>query len=135
MKIGIVGTGNVGTSLGKIWAKNGQEIFFGSRDPIGVKRLVDSLDVNVKAGTYTEAAQFGDIIVLAIPWSAVENTILELDDLTGKILIDCTNAVAPNLGGLLIGHTINFFDSLLESSIMLILLSFGLTCNKNRPLV
>ncbi len=114
MKIGIIGTGNVGTSLGKIWAQKGQEIFFGSRDPVGVKRLVDRIGVPVKAGTYAEAAEFGEAIVLAIPWSSVEDTIGALGDLKGKIIMDCTNAVAPKLGGLLIGHTTSAAEKIAE---------------------
>ena len=114
MKIGIVGTGNVGTSLGKIWAQKDQEIFFGSRDPVGAKRLVDKIGVPVKAGTYAEAAEFGEAIVLAIPWSSVQDTIGVLGDLRGKIIMDCTNAVAPKLGGLLIGHTTSAAEKIAE---------------------
>jgi len=114
MKIGIVGTGNVGTSLGKIWAQNGEEIFFGSRDPVGAMRLIDKIGVSVKAGTYAEAAEFGEIIVLAIPWLSVQDTVKILGDLNGKTIIDCTNAVAPNLGGLLIGHTISAAEKIAE---------------------
>ena len=114
MKIGICGTGSVGTVLGKIWAENGQEIFFGSRDPVGVIKLISKIGLDVKGGTYSEAAQFGEIIVLAIPWSAVQNTIGVLGDLKGKIIIDCTNAVAPSLGGLLIGHTTSAAEKIAE---------------------
>ena len=114
MRIGIVGTGNIGLSLGKIWAQNGQEIFFGSRDPVGVVRLADKIGLPVKTGTYFEAAEFGEAVVLAIPWSSVEETIKILGDLNGKIIIDCTNAVAPNLGGLLIGHTISAAEKIAE---------------------
>ncbi len=105
MKIGIIGTGKVGTSLGKIWAENGQEVFLGSSDASKASKLAESINGNIKTGTYKEASEFGEIVVLAIPWSTVEETISSLGDLGGKIIIDVINAVAPNLGGLLIGHT------------------------------
>ncbi|MFX1522829.1 MAG: NADPH-dependent F420 reductase [Promethearchaeota archaeon] len=105
MKIGIIGTGNMGKTLGKLWVAKNHLIMFGSRDPVNVLKLAQSFGPNVSGGTYAEAAQFGEIVVLAVPWSSAKDTIEVLGDLKGKILIDCTNAVAPNLGGLLVGHT------------------------------
>ena len=101
MKIGIIETGNVGTSLGKIWAENGQDIFFGLRNPKGISNLIDEIGIKAKGGSYEEAAQYGDVILLAIPWSSVQDTLNILGDLHGKIIIDCTNTVAPKLGDLL----------------------------------
>jgi len=114
MKVGIIGTGNVGTSLGKMWAENGYDIFFGSRDPVGVTKLVKKIGLNVKGGTYNEAAQHGEALLLAIPWSSVQDTISILGDLKGKIIVDCTNAVAPKLGGLLIGLTTSAAEKISE---------------------
>ncbi|MCK4370295.1 MAG: NAD(P)-binding domain-containing protein, partial [Candidatus Lokiarchaeota archaeon] len=105
MKIGIIGTGNMGKGLGQILVEKNYEIMFGSRDPVNVLKLANSFGPNVSGGTYADAAQFGDIIILAIPWSAAKESIEAAGDLNGKILIDCTNAVAPHLGGLLVGHT------------------------------
>ncbi|MHA2390593.1 MAG: NADPH-dependent F420 reductase [Promethearchaeota archaeon] len=105
MKIGIIGTGNMGQGLGKIWATKSHAIMFGSRDPVNVLKLANSLGQNVSGGTYTDAAQYGDVVVLAVPWSSAKESIEAAGDLKGKILIDCTNAVAPHLGGLLVGHT------------------------------
>jgi len=114
MKIGIIGTGKLGTNLGKIWADKGHEILFGSRDPVRAKSLESTLEKDVKGGTYSEAANFADVIVLAVPWSAVQESIEEVGDLNGKILIDCTNAVAPKLGGLLMGHTTSAAEKIAE---------------------
>ena len=105
MKIGIIGTGNMGKGLGKILAEKNHEIMFGSRDPVNVLKLANSFGSNVSGGTYADAAQFGEVVVLAVPWSSVREIIEVAGDLNGKILVDCTNAVAPHLGGLLIGHT------------------------------
>lgn len=105
MKIGIIGTGNMGRALGQIWLNKNHEIMFGSRDPVNVMKLANSFGPNASGGTYAEAAQFGDVVVLAVPWSSAKETVEAAGDLKGKILIDCTNAVAPHLGGLLVGHT------------------------------
>lgn len=114
MKIGIIGTGKLGTNLGLLWADKGHEILFGSRDPVRAKSLESTLEKDVKGGTYSEAANFADVIVLAVPWSAVQESLEEVGDLTGKILIDCTNAVAPKLGGLLMGHTTSAAEKIAE---------------------
>ena len=105
MKIGIIGTGSMGQTVGRIWSEKNHEIMFGSRDPVNVLKLVNSMGANVSGGTYEDAAQFGDVVLLAVPWSSVKVSIENSGDLNGKIIIDCTNAVAPHLGGLLIGHT------------------------------
>ena len=114
MKIGIIGTGKLGTNLGKLWADKGHEILFGSRDPVRAKSLESTLEKDVKGGTYSEAANYADVVVLAVPWSAVQESLEEVGDLTGKILIDCTNAVAPKLGGLLMGHTTSAAEKIAE---------------------
>ncbi len=114
MKIGIIGTGSMGKGLGFIWAEKNHEIMFGSRDPVNAEKLARTSGANVSGGTYKDAVQFGGIVVLAIPWSAVKETIPILGDLNGKIIIDCTNAVAPHLGGLLLGHTISAAEKIGE---------------------
>ena len=114
MKIGIIGTGNMGQGLGKIWAEKNNEIMFGSRDPVNVLKLANSLGSNVLGGTYADAAQFGNVVVLAVPWSSAKESIESAGDFKGKILIDCTNAVAPHLGGLLIGHTTSAAEKIAE---------------------
>lgn len=114
MKIGIIGTGSMGKGLGFIWAEKNHEIMFGSRDPVNAEKLAITSGANVSGGTYKDAAQFGNVIILAIPWSAVKETIQILGDLNGKIIIDCTNAVAPHLGGLLLGHTTSAAEKIAE---------------------
>lgn len=73
MKVGIIGTGSMGTNLGKIWAEQGNEIFFGSRDPIRAKNLEDVVGNNAKGGTYHEAVEFSDVLVLAVPCHQLKN--------------------------------------------------------------
>ncbi len=103
MKISILGTGNVGRSLAKPWAEKGHEIVFGSRDPEKAQEIAESIGKNVSSATYAEAAKWGEIVVLAVTYTAAEDVLKATGDLTGKILVDCTNPLAPDLSGLLIG--------------------------------
>lgn len=89
MKIGIIGSGNIGGTLGRHWAKAGHEVMFSSRNPDELKEMADS--VGAKAGTPMEAADHAEVILLAIPLKANETVANELGDLNGKILIDATN--------------------------------------------
>jgi 8-hydroxy-5-deazaflavin:NADPH oxidoreductase len=104
MEIAIIGAGDVGGTLGRLWAKKGHQIMFGVRNlqSHNVLNLIRSIDSGVKVGTIGEAASFADVIVLAIPWKAVEETIKSAGDLSGKILIDPTNPIKADLTGLII---------------------------------
>jgi 8-hydroxy-5-deazaflavin:NADPH oxidoreductase len=104
MEIAIIGAGDVGGTLGRLWANKGHQIMFGVRNFQGhnVLNLIRSIDSGVKVGTIGEAASFADVIVLAIPWKAVEETIKSAGDLSGKILIDPTNPIKADLTGLII---------------------------------
>jgi len=105
MKIGIIGTGRLGSALGKIWAEKGHMIMFGSRDPQKAKKLANSIGSNASGGTYEEAAKFGGVVILAVPWSGAKESIKTAGDLDGKIIVDSTTTAAPHLGGPLIGST------------------------------
>jgi NADPH-dependent F420 reductase len=104
MEIAIIGAGDVGGTLGRLWANKGHQIMFGVRNFQGhnVLNLIRSIGSGVKVGTIGEAASFADVIVLAIPWKAVEETIKSAGDLSGKILIDPTNPIKADLTGLII---------------------------------
>ena len=105
MKIAIIGTGKLGSTIGKIWAEKDHMIMFGSRDPQKAQKLADSIGSGASGGTYEEAAKFGDIIVLAVPWSGAKESIKTAGNLDGKILVDSTTTAAPHLGGVSIGPT------------------------------
>lgn len=105
MKIGIIGTGRLGSALGKIWAEKGHMIMFGSRDPQKAKKLANSTGSNASGGTHEEVAKFSDVIILAVPWSGAKESIKTAGDLDGKIIVDSTTTAAPHLGGPLIGRT------------------------------
>ena len=89
MKIGIIGSGNIGGNIGKNWAKVGHEVMFSSRHPEELKAMAD--EVGAKVGTTKEAAQFGEVILLAIPYGIVPDVAEQIGSLENKILIDAGN--------------------------------------------
>ncbi len=90
MKIAIIGKGRVGSAVGKGLSSKGHEVKFGHRDP--------------KEPVF-EAAKWGEIIVIAVPFDAVSDVVNKLGSAAdGKPVIDCTNAIAAN-GGLAIGFS------------------------------
>ena len=105
MKIAIIGAGNVGGTLGRGWAQRGHEIIFGVRDAkdARIKKVLVSTGMNSSATSIAEAAGTADIIVLSVPWPA-EGAVKSCGNLTGKILVDCTNPLKPDLTGLALGH-------------------------------
>ena len=105
MKIAILGTGNVGRALGTSWAYKGHEVIFGSRDPHSEKvQAMLAAAPQAKAMTTQEAAAAAPIIVLATPWNAVASVVTSIQDWTDKILVDCTNPIAPGFK-LALGYT------------------------------
>jgi 8-hydroxy-5-deazaflavin:NADPH oxidoreductase len=107
MKIGVIGAGNVGGELGKLWAAKGHEIVFGVRDAGDAKLndLLNSIRGKARAGTVRDAASFGEAVVLATPWPATPDAIKAVGDLKGKVVVDCTNPILPDLSGLSLGTT------------------------------
>ena len=99
MKIGILGAGNVGGNLGRLWAARGHEIVFGVRDPNGdkIRALFGTIGGSARAASIREAAAFGEAVALAVPWAVVPETLAQTGDWAGKILIDSTTARAIRL--------------------------------------
>jgi len=91
--IAIIGTGNVGSTLGKIWAAAGHTIIYGSRTPNSsrVNNLVSETGNGATATSQAAAAQQGEIVLIPIPPAAIPDVLGALGDLRGKIIIDPTN--------------------------------------------
>lgn len=89
MKIGIIGSGNIGGTLGRHWAKAGHEVMFSSRNPKQLQSM--AAEAGAKTGTVEETAAFADVILLAIPFGKVPEVAKQVGRLEGKILIDATN--------------------------------------------
>ncbi len=101
MKISIIGAGNVGGTLGMLWAQKGHQITFGVRDVQSEKllTLLSSIGKNVQAASMDEAILAGEVIVIATPANAIRQ-VLETGDWKGKIVIDTTNRLAPPEGSI-----------------------------------
>ncbi|MEJ2302679.1 MAG: NAD(P)-binding domain-containing protein [Anaerolineales bacterium] len=107
MKIGVIGAGNIGGTIGKKWAEQGHEVIFGLRDPSSPKyqELLEAIDGEARTATIAEAVEQAEAILFAIPSSAMEETAAILGNkLDGKIILDATNkfsqAVANSLATL-----------------------------------
>ena len=107
MTIGIIGSGNVGGTLGTRWAKTGHDIVYGTRDPQAndIKQLLAQSGGKARAATLQEAARAGEVLLLAMPWNATQPVLEGLGDLAGKTLIDATNPLLADLSGLDTGTT------------------------------
>jgi 8-hydroxy-5-deazaflavin:NADPH oxidoreductase len=92
LKIGIIGSGHVGSALGGVWAKAGNEVMFSSRNLDNDKRLAAEVGANARGGTPQEAAAFGQVILFAVPYSAFPDLIKSLgNSLKGKVVINASN--------------------------------------------
>jgi len=99
MRIGIIGSGRQGGALGLQWAKAGHEVFFSSRNPGNLKDLVAKAGPKARAGTPAEAAKFGDVILIAVPYGELPNVGRDNAALMkGKIVIDVGNPRADRDG-------------------------------------
>jgi NADPH-dependent F420 reductase len=107
MKIAIIGIGNVGGTLGPAWTKAGHDVIFGVRDPNSekVKTVLENSGPNARVAGVAEAASAAEIVVFATPWSATQDAVQAAGSLDGKLVVDCTNPIAPDLKGLVIGTT------------------------------
>lgn len=95
MKVAIVGTGNMGTGLGRQFAAAGHDVIVGSRDPERAKAKAVEIGA-AGAGTYAEAVAQAEAFLLAVNWWDIEGVFPLLGDTDGKILIDCTNPYTDN---------------------------------------
>lgn len=92
MNIGIIGSGNVGSTLGELWAKAGHQVMFSfSRFPERLQTLATQVGSNATSGTPAEAANFADVVLFAPNFWLVQEAIAQAGSLAGKIIIDTTN--------------------------------------------
>lgn len=91
MKIGIIGSGHIGGNLGIHLARAGYPVLFSSRHPEELKELANEAGENATTGTIEEAAEYGDTLILSIPFWAVEEVAAKTGPLDGKTIIETTN--------------------------------------------
>jgi hypothetical protein len=92
LKIGIIGAGQIGGTLARLWVAAGHEVLISSRHPQELKGLADSLGPKARVGTPREAAVFGDVVVVSVPYGALPQVGRDLKtELAGKIVLDTCN--------------------------------------------
>ncbi len=103
MKIAVIGTGMVGGALGKRWSELGHKVMYGVRSMDSPKGKL-LLNDNSELAGMAEAAAWADVVVLSVPYGAVQDVVAALGSVTGKILLDCTNPL-KGLESLTVGLT------------------------------
>lgn len=111
MRIAVLGMGNVGRTLGAAWVRAGHTVVFGTRDPRSDKTesLLADVEASLEqaqtdagvasAASMADAAAAADVVVLAVPGTAVEDLLAEwAPELDGKLVVDATNRIAGSLG-------------------------------------
>jgi 8-hydroxy-5-deazaflavin:NADPH oxidoreductase len=97
MKIGVIGTGNMGKALGIGWARGGHEVLFGSRNLSKGKAGSEAGAASTRAGDFDEAAAFGDVVLYTVRDVLPSTLLREPSVLAGKIFIDCNNSAILGL--------------------------------------
>ncbi len=101
LRIGVIGSGRIGGTVGGLWVESGHEVLFSSRHPDELKDLVARLGPRAHAGTVAQAIDFGAVIFVAVPYGALPELGRDYGAaLKGKIVIDAGNAVAGRDGAI-----------------------------------
>jgi 8-hydroxy-5-deazaflavin:NADPH oxidoreductase len=101
MKIGVIGAGHIGSTIGGLWIKAGHSVFFSSRHPEELQDLVARLGSLAQAGSVDQAIAFGDVVFIAVPYGALPQIGRDYGkSLAGKIMLDADNAVSSRDGAI-----------------------------------
>lgn len=96
MRIGILGAGSMADALGTQWARAGHEVLVSGRDAGRAAALAGRIGRGARAGSFTDAARFGEAVLLALPYAAAREQAEALQEiLRGRVLIDCSNDIGP----------------------------------------
>jgi 8-hydroxy-5-deazaflavin:NADPH oxidoreductase len=95
MKIGIIGSGNMGRSLGVVWSELGHDVFFGGRDLSQARRAAALTQGKARYGSNDEAALFGEILLYCLRDISPSEALQKIDSLDNKIVIDLNNSIIP----------------------------------------
>ena len=112
MKIGIIGTGNMGRTLGLRWAALGHEILFGSRDIDKARSVAARSSDSASAGSFDDAANFGDVVLYTVRGVPPSRMLREPQALSGRVVIDCNNRPLTNDTELPILHIVSLAEDL-----------------------
>ena len=95
MKIGVIGAGNVGGALGRLFAAKGHDVMYSARDPQAMsdktRKALAATGDQAQVGSVAETVAFGEVIVLAVGYDAVADALTHGGSWQGKIIIDAVN--------------------------------------------
>lgn len=114
MNIAIIGSGNIGGGLARAWRRKQHQVTFGARDPNDGELTALCTEIGARAAGIAECVRDADVVVLAMPYGALDAVLAAVGDLAGKTVIDCTNAVVRGEGGMSLayGHTTSAAEQL-----------------------
>jgi len=99
LKIGVIGSGHIGGTIGGLWVKNGHRVLFSSRHPEELKDMVAGFGELAQVGTVDQAIAFGDVLFIAVPYAALPQIGQDYGAaIKGKIMLDACNATPARDG-------------------------------------
>jgi hypothetical protein len=99
VRVGIIGAGHIGATVGRLLAGADHDVMLSyARDPEQLEARATEIGPKASAGTVAEAAAFGPVVLLSVPWERIDEVLAEAGDVSGKVVIDTTNPFAG--GGL-----------------------------------
>ncbi len=99
VKIGVIGSGRIGSTLGGLWARAGHEVMFSDRDPEQAKRAAAAAGAQARTGSVADAAAFGEVVLIAVPYGALPAVAKEAGEaLRGKVVVNPNNPVPARDG-------------------------------------
>ncbi|VAW58383.1 hypothetical protein MNBD_GAMMA11-2998 [hydrothermal vent metagenome] len=104
MKLAILGSGKMGGTLASLLSRKGYEVMIGSRDAVATEERFSSLP-GIQAGSYEQAVEYADTIIIATPWQMTLDILSPLGDMKGKMLIDITNPLSADVSSLVVCST------------------------------
>jgi 8-hydroxy-5-deazaflavin:NADPH oxidoreductase len=100
-RIGVIGSGNIGGTIGGLWVKSGHPVLFSSRHPEELKGMVAKLGSLAQAGSVEQAVAFGDVLFIAVPYGAIPQIGRDYSAaMKGKVMLDACNAVQARDGAI-----------------------------------
>jgi len=106
MRVGILGSGLMGGTLGTIFARTGHEVVFSyARSEQKLRRLAREAQGNARVSTPREAAREADALLLAVHWSRMDDVLGQAGDLSGKVIVSCSLPMNPDNTELVVGHS------------------------------
>lgn len=112
MTVAIIGTGKMGSGIARLLASKGVDVAIGARDPAKASELAEEIGNGARGGDVAATIKLADVVILAVWYQQLEETVRAAGDLTGKILVDISNPITEDFKGLRIGHTTSAAEEL-----------------------